>query len=235
MSETNVKQSSYGTAKCFYLKPICNGEYQVIICDNNMNRVPTHKMFGYVLKSDSYYNDDTDRVCTDLAKSGIFHYRTEKEIEVLKEAWKADPIFDIENEWGFKHYYKELFLYRKTIEAAWRAKRIEKETREAKKLGLSLDEYQNYLIYSNSENNETREAEKLLVNYIGQAVDLDSDMRTEIECIAKHIVDASVNATKAALLKDTGKKRLHRKRLIEKHWIYRYSVGLFLSRFKNNK
>lgn len=154
MSETNVKQSSYGTAKCFYLEPIANDEYQVIVCDNNMNRVPTHKMFGCVLKSDSYYNDDTDRVCTDLAKSGIFHYRTEKEIEVLKEAWKTAPMFDIEKEWGFEHYYKELFLYRKTIEAA--------------------------------------------------------------------------------LLKDTGKKRLHRKRLIENHWIYRYTIGWFISRFKND-
>ncbi len=51
--------------------------------------------------------------------------KTTEEIEKLKEDWKHDPCWDIENTEEFEEHKEELLTYRKEQEAIW-----EKESQE---------------------------------------------------------------------------------------------------------
>ena len=48
--------------------------------------------------------------------------KTKKEIEQLKEEWKRDPIWDIEETEGFEEHRSELIKFRVKQEAAWENK-----------------------------------------------------------------------------------------------------------------
>lgn len=42
--------------------------------------------------------------------------KTREQVEALKENWKADPVFDLENTAGFEEYRDELIAYSKKID-----------------------------------------------------------------------------------------------------------------------
>ena len=51
------------------------------------------------------------------------------EIKALKENWKSDPIWDIENTEGFEDHKVELKDYRLAMEASW-TKQVEEHLRD---------------------------------------------------------------------------------------------------------
>ncbi len=50
------------------------------------------------------------------------------QVERLKLAWLADPLWDIEDTQGFEEHHDELVLFRKATQARWKAA---EQTREA--------------------------------------------------------------------------------------------------------
>ena len=62
--------------------------------------------------------------------------RTKEEIEGLKNAWRNDPIWDLEETQGFEEHYQELLGYRKHWEQVWEDRRNKKLLAKAEKLGI---------------------------------------------------------------------------------------------------
>jgi Asp-tRNA(Asn)/Glu-tRNA(Gln) amidotransferase A subunit family amidase len=84
--------------------------------------------------------------------------KTAEEIKKLKISWHKDPIWDIETTEGFEDHKQELLEYRKSCEAEWEKKNIERKKQEERNkpafpsmkakygyegeyLGLEEDEY----------------------------------------------------------------------------------------------
>lgn len=62
-----------------------------------------------------------------------------EEVEKLKQDWKADPCWDIEETEGFGEYKEELLKYRLECEAIWKAECAKRELeidKKAQKLGI---------------------------------------------------------------------------------------------------
>jgi hypothetical protein len=49
--------------------------------------------------------------------------KTREEIEALKENWRADPCWDIEDTEGFEEHHDELLAYRHEVQAEWQRER----------------------------------------------------------------------------------------------------------------
>jgi hypothetical protein len=65
--------------------------------------------------------------------------KTREEVQALKESWRRDPCWELEDAEGFDEYFDELSAYREMVERQWdehRQKENEKEKAEAEKLGL---------------------------------------------------------------------------------------------------
>lgn len=62
--------------------------------------------------------------------------KTKEEILELKNTWRNDPVWDIEDTEGFEDHYEELLEYRKQIEAK-RQEQLDKELAlKADKIGM---------------------------------------------------------------------------------------------------
>tara|TARA_B100000953_G_scaffold290249_1_gene275093 strand:+ start:12297 stop:12587 length:291 start_codon:yes stop_codon:yes gene_type:complete len=59
-----------------------------------------------------------------------------KKIEELKEQWKSDPIWDIEDTEGFEAYYDELRSFRLQYESELEKKDNERLLEKSKQLGI---------------------------------------------------------------------------------------------------
>lgn len=57
--------------------------------------------------------------------------KTNEEIEALKQSWKKDPCWDIEDSDGFEAYRAELIAWREQYEAECEAKNKEREDKRA--------------------------------------------------------------------------------------------------------
>lgn len=61
------------------------------------------------------------------------------EIKALKENWKGDPIWDIEDTEGFEEHRQELLTYRLGMEASWTKQNEERLQKCAVELGCSVN------------------------------------------------------------------------------------------------
>lgn len=61
--------------------------------------------------------------------------RSPKEVEDLKNQWRADPHWDIEDTEGFDAHRDELSAYRARCEAEWSRRNDERLDKKAKELG----------------------------------------------------------------------------------------------------
>jgi len=75
--------------------------------------------------------------------------KTPEEIQKLKDGWRHDPIWDIENTEGFEAHFNELKTYRLEVEKEWQERREKQLLEKAEKLGipgnLTLAKYINNL------------------------------------------------------------------------------------------
>lgn len=65
--------------------------------------------------------------------------KSREEVEQLKQSWKEDPCWDIEETEGFAEYNEELLEYRLKCEAIWDSNAKEKDLQidaKAKELGI---------------------------------------------------------------------------------------------------
>lgn len=62
--------------------------------------------------------------------------KTPAEIAALKDNWRADACWDIEDTEGFEDHYDELLAYRKEWEARWEQRRYERLAEKAMQLGI---------------------------------------------------------------------------------------------------
>jgi len=62
--------------------------------------------------------------------------KTPDEIQKLKDGWRHDPCWDIEDTEGFEAHKEELLKYRLEQEAIWNQKREERIAEEMKKMGI---------------------------------------------------------------------------------------------------
>jgi hypothetical protein len=58
--------------------------------------------------------------------------KTNEEIEALKENWKRDPVWDIEDTKGFEEHREELIAYRKELEIEYQRNEEERIARRAR-------------------------------------------------------------------------------------------------------
>jgi len=79
------------------------------------------------LDFDNHFGGDSESMTTT---------RTKDEIEKLKAAWVADPIWDLETEEGFEAHHDELLAYRQQMEAAWDAADLRELESLANTLGI---------------------------------------------------------------------------------------------------
>lgn len=61
---------------------------------------------------------------------------TQEEIEALKENWKRDPIWDIEDTEDFQDHYQELLQWRKEYELEFQQKEEDRITRRLRAIEL---------------------------------------------------------------------------------------------------
>jgi hypothetical protein len=75
--------------------------------------------------------------------------RTQEEIQDLKNVWRNDPIWDIEDTEGFEDHYEELLAYRKRVQKKEAEQRHKELMIKSSKLGvegnLQLAEYIDYM------------------------------------------------------------------------------------------
>jgi len=60
------------------------------------------------------------------------------EVKTLKENWKGDPCWDIENTEGFEDHKQELLDYRLGMEASWKKKNEERLQKRSAELECSI-------------------------------------------------------------------------------------------------
>lgn len=63
--------------------------------------------------------------------------KSKEEIQGLKDAWRNDPIWDIEESEGFEAHKKELLEYRKKWEGIWEEKRFKFLKAKGEKMGVT--------------------------------------------------------------------------------------------------
>ena len=64
---------------------------------------------------------------------------TAEELQALKDNWRLDPCWDIEDTEGFEYHYDELKEYRLSCEAEWNRMREAKEIKEASEMGIQTN------------------------------------------------------------------------------------------------
>jgi hypothetical protein len=64
--------------------------------------------------------------------------KTPEEIQALKESWRHDPAWDIEDTEGFEAHHDELLAYRKEVEAEVERKSLERDARRLQKIAAEL-------------------------------------------------------------------------------------------------
>jgi len=62
--------------------------------------------------------------------------KTSEELTELKNAWRNDPIWDIEDTEGFEEHYDELLAYRKSVQQKWKDQQHRELILKAEKLGV---------------------------------------------------------------------------------------------------
>jgi len=76
---------------------------------------------------------------------------TDLDLQELKEQWRSDPIWDIEETEGYEDHYDELKTYRLQWEKIWETEREKNLIEKAKKMGipdnLDLVRYIEFLEY----------------------------------------------------------------------------------------
>lgn len=60
------------------------------------------------------------------------------EVKTLKENWKSDPIWDIEDTEGFEDHKQELLAFRLEMEASWIKQKEERLQKRAAELECSV-------------------------------------------------------------------------------------------------
>ena len=126
--------------------------------------------------------------------------KTVEEIDALKRNWYDDPCWDIYDTEGFEDHYNQLFDYQTECEREWQNKNDEQNKLGANQLGLTVVDYLLYADLNYRTKNSSDHAKKLLLHYFNFNINIDSDMRGEIESIVDSIVDAAVNKISAELL-----------------------------------
>jgi hypothetical protein len=58
------------------------------------------------------------------------------EVERLKQGWKRDPIWDIEETEGFEEHKQELLQFRLRCEAEWKEAHLQKLQLKARQIGV---------------------------------------------------------------------------------------------------
>lgn len=75
--------------------------------------------------------------------------KSKEEILELKNAWRNDPVWDIEDTEGFEEHYDELLAYRKRVEQKWEDQRNRELVLKAEKIGVpgnvTLAKYIDYM------------------------------------------------------------------------------------------
>lgn len=64
---------------------------------------------------------------------------TPEEIDRLKQSWRADPCWDIEDTDGFSAYYDELKAYHEQMREQWRRERYDEIDSKATALRCSFE------------------------------------------------------------------------------------------------
>ena len=62
--------------------------------------------------------------------------KTVEEIQQLKNEWRNDPIWDIEDTEGFEDHYDELLSYRRKVQKKWKDQQKRELVLKAEKLGV---------------------------------------------------------------------------------------------------
>lgn len=138
---------------------------------------------------------------------------TREQVEKLKQDWLNDPCWDLGTTEGFEAYWEELEQFATAKKAEWDAKRLVRDQKAANEMGLTVKEYRHMESLKWQAKDAEKRAAQILWHYLGMLGErtgrpFDGDCEGEIRGIAADIVEASVCATQAALLKAEGKQRM---------------------------
>lgn len=91
---------------------------------------------------------------------------TQQDIQSLKDNWRSDPTWDIEDTEGFEAHREELLAYRKEWEKRWEQDRAEELSKQAAKMGIPNNpDLANYIL---SLQHRVDRLETQMNNHVGQ-------------------------------------------------------------------
>lgn len=125
--------------------------------------------------------------------------KTREEVEKLKEIWLKDGCWEIEETPGFEEYYEELKAFSQETQEKFKQAEIAMFEKRAKELNLTVPEFTEYDKAMETLNFHKEKAADLLTHYFSQVIpNWSADNDIEMQWLADHFIEASVNKLKAS-------------------------------------